>query len=113
MPGRIQEWFYHDRAGIGCDPAGPGFKKIIIHPQPVGDLTRVKAAYDSIRGMIEQLEARRRSIHVERDDSRQHNGNDFPPGQVSGRRDRKRRDCRAEQGSKIPRDEKRPRGFHR
>jgi hypothetical protein len=52
MLGQIQEWFYHDLAGIGCDPAGPGFKKIIIHPQPVGDLTRVKAGYDSIRGMI-------------------------------------------------------------
>jgi hypothetical protein len=52
MLGQIQEWFYHDLAGIGCDPAGPGFKKIIIHPQPVGDLTWVKASYDSIRGMI-------------------------------------------------------------
>jgi hypothetical protein len=52
MLGQIQEWFYHDLAGIGCDPAGPGFKKIIINPQPVGDLTRVKAGYDSIRGKI-------------------------------------------------------------
>jgi hypothetical protein len=52
MLGQIQEWFYHDVAGIGCDPAGPGFKKIIINPQPVGDLTWVKAGYDSIRGMI-------------------------------------------------------------
>ena len=33
-------------------PAGPGFKKIIINPQPVGDLTWVKASYDSIRGKI-------------------------------------------------------------
>ena len=52
MLGQIQEWFYHDVAGMGCDPAGPGFKKIIINPQPVGDLTWVKAGYDSIRGMI-------------------------------------------------------------
>ena len=52
MLGQIQEWFYHDVAGIGCDPAGPGFKKIIIHPQPVGDVTWVKASYDSIRGKI-------------------------------------------------------------
>ena len=52
MLGQIMEWFYHDLAGIGCDPAGPGFKKIIINPQPVGDLTWVKASYDSIRGMI-------------------------------------------------------------
>ncbi len=52
MLGQIQEWFYHDLAGIGCDPAGPGFEKIIINPQPVGDLTWVKASYDSIRGNI-------------------------------------------------------------
>jgi alpha-L-rhamnosidase len=52
MLGQIQEWFYHDLAGIGCDPAGPGFKKIIIRPQPVGDIRWVKASYKSIRGKI-------------------------------------------------------------
>jgi hypothetical protein len=52
MLGQIQEWFYHDVAGIGGDPAGPGFKKIVIRPQPVGDLTWARAGYDSIRGKI-------------------------------------------------------------
>jgi hypothetical protein len=52
MLGQIIEWFYHDLAGIGLDPAGPGFKKIIIRPQPVGNLKWVKASYDSIRGRI-------------------------------------------------------------
>ena len=52
MLGHIIEWFYHDLAGIGCDAAGPGFKKIIIKPQPVGDLTWARAGYDSIRGKI-------------------------------------------------------------
>jgi hypothetical protein len=52
MLGQIEEWFYHDVAGIGCDPAGPGFKKIFIRPQPAGDLTWAKASYDSIRGEI-------------------------------------------------------------
>jgi alpha-L-rhamnosidase len=52
MLGQINEWFYHDLAGIGCDPDGPGFKKIIIKPQPVGDLTWAKASYDSVRGPI-------------------------------------------------------------
>jgi alpha-L-rhamnosidase len=52
MLGQIIEWFYHDLAGIGGDPTGPGFKKIIINPQPVGDVTWVKASYDSIRGKI-------------------------------------------------------------
>ena len=50
MLGQIQEWFYHDLAGI--QPGSPGFKKIIIAPQPVGDVTWVKARYESIRGPI-------------------------------------------------------------
>lgn len=52
MLGQITEWFYHDLAGIGSDPAGPGFKKILIKPQPVGDVKWAKASYDSIRGRI-------------------------------------------------------------
>jgi hypothetical protein len=52
MLGQIMEWFYRDLAGIGGDPAGPGFKKIIIKPEPVGDVTWVKASFDSIRGKI-------------------------------------------------------------
>jgi hypothetical protein len=52
MLGQITEWFYQDLAGIGCDPAGPGFQKIIIRPQPVGDLKWVRASYASVRGKI-------------------------------------------------------------
>jgi len=52
MLGQIEEWFYHDVAGIRSDPAGPGFKKIILAPQPVGDLTWAKASYHSILGEI-------------------------------------------------------------
>lgn len=52
MLGQITEWFYQDLAGIASDPAGPGFKKIIIKPNPVGDLTWAKASYDSVRGEI-------------------------------------------------------------
>jgi hypothetical protein len=50
MLGQIQEWFYHDLAGI--QSGGNGFKQIIIAPQPVGDVTWVKAGYNSIRGKI-------------------------------------------------------------
>jgi hypothetical protein len=50
MLGQIQEWFYHDLAGIRSD--GNGFKKISIAPQPVGDVAWVKASYNSIRGKI-------------------------------------------------------------
>lgn len=52
MLGQITEWFYQDLAGISCDPAGPGFKKILIKPTPVGDLTWVRAQYASARGKI-------------------------------------------------------------
>lgn len=52
MLGQIMEWFYHDLAGIGSDPVGPGFKQIIIQPQPVGDVSWCKATYRSVRGPI-------------------------------------------------------------
>jgi len=52
MLGQLMEWFYHELAGIAPDPAGPGFRKIIIKPQPVGDITWAKASYDSVRGRI-------------------------------------------------------------
>jgi hypothetical protein len=52
MLGQINEWLFHDLAGIQCDSDGPGFRNIIIHPAIVGDLTWVKAAYDSISGKI-------------------------------------------------------------
>ena len=50
MLGQIEEWFYHDLAGIRS--GGNGFKQIVIAPQPVGDLTWAKAGYQSIRGKI-------------------------------------------------------------
>ena len=52
MFGELNEWFYAGLAGIQCDPAGPGFRKIIICPSVVGDLTSVNASYDSISGRI-------------------------------------------------------------
>ena len=52
MLGQIQEWFYHDLAGIQNAPDSAGFKNIVINPQPVGDVTWVRAGYNSIRGKI-------------------------------------------------------------
>jgi hypothetical protein len=52
MLGHIMEWFYHDLAGIAGDPAGPGFKKIRIRPEPVGGLTWARGSLDSVRGRI-------------------------------------------------------------
>jgi len=50
MFGSIDEWFY--RSLLGINPAAPGFEKIIIKPQPAGDLTWAKGEYGSIRGLI-------------------------------------------------------------
>jgi alpha-L-rhamnosidase len=52
MLGHITEWFYKDLVGIDCDPAGPGYEKIIIRPTPVGDLKWAEATHDSARGPI-------------------------------------------------------------
>lgn len=52
MLGHIMEWFYKDLVGIASDPAGPGYQRIIIRPNPVGDLEWAEATHDSIRGPI-------------------------------------------------------------
>jgi len=48
--GNVDAWFYQTLAGIR--PAASGFKKIRIMPSIVGDLTWVKAHYDSPYGRI-------------------------------------------------------------
>jgi alpha-L-rhamnosidase len=45
-------WLFEDLAGICPDEAQPAFKHIIMRPQPVGDLTFVKASYLSPYGKI-------------------------------------------------------------
>lgn len=52
MFGSVSEWFYRALAGINLEPEGVGFDRIILRPQPVGDLRWVKAGYDSVHGRI-------------------------------------------------------------
>jgi alpha-L-rhamnosidase len=52
MFGDVSNWFIQWLAGIGLDPASPGFRHILIHPQPVGDLTWAKASHISPYGEI-------------------------------------------------------------
>jgi alpha-L-rhamnosidase len=52
MFGSVSEWFYKVLAGINPAPDAVGFDKIIIRPQPVGDLNWVKASYDSAHGKV-------------------------------------------------------------
>jgi len=51
--GDISAWFYKALAGINPDPAGAGFKRIIIRPNIVGDLQWVRAEHDCMYGRIE------------------------------------------------------------
>ena len=50
--GDLVLWFYEDLAGIAPDDAQPGFRHIIMKPQPVGDLKFVKATHRSPYGLI-------------------------------------------------------------
>ena len=50
MFGSINEWFF--RSLLGINAAEPGFKKIIIKPQPAGDLRWAKGSYQSVMGNI-------------------------------------------------------------
>jgi len=52
MLGHIMEWFYADLAGIQQAADSVGYKKIVIRPTPVGDVTWVKAAYECPHGRI-------------------------------------------------------------
>ena len=81
MLGQIMEWFYAGLAGIAPDPAGPGFKRILLRPQPVGDVTWVKCSYrfgprpDRIR-----LETDRWQIRLDGDNSGQYERHRFRTG---------------------------------
>lgn len=50
--GDVNAWMVRYLAGIRVDPSAPGFRNIIIGPNPVGDLTAARAHYDSVRGRI-------------------------------------------------------------
>ncbi len=50
MFGSIDEWFY--RSILGINPSAPGFAKVILKPQPAGDLSWARGEYQSIRGVI-------------------------------------------------------------
>ena len=50
--GSVGEWVWRELAGINPDANDPGYKRFVIRPRPCGDLTWLKASYDSIRGTI-------------------------------------------------------------
>ena len=50
--GAIGDWLYRTVAGIESDEEKPGYKHILIHPQPGGELEFVKAELESMYGLI-------------------------------------------------------------
>jgi alpha-L-rhamnosidase len=50
--GAIGEWMYRVMAGLDIDPAAPGYKHILIQPQPGGGFTSVKAAHMTMYGSV-------------------------------------------------------------
>ena len=52
MLGHAEQWLYCGLAGINPDPAGVGYQRFVLRPQPVGDVAWVKAHYDSVHGRI-------------------------------------------------------------
>lgn len=51
--GQINEWFYRDLVGIGWDETAPGFRHVIVRPEPVHGISWAKATYDAVPGSID------------------------------------------------------------
>ncbi|MNY50436.1 Bacterial alpha-L-rhamnosidase [compost metagenome] len=50
--GSVGEWMFRYMAGIEANPEQPGFQHVIISPKPGGNLSWVKASYESLYGCI-------------------------------------------------------------
>ncbi|KRF10001.1 alpha-L-rhamnosidase [Paenibacillus sp. Soil766] len=50
--GSVGEWMFRYMAGIEADSELPGFQHVIIRPKPGGNLSWVKASYESLYGCI-------------------------------------------------------------
>jgi alpha-L-rhamnosidase len=51
--GAIGAWMYATMAGLDIDETAPGYKHSLIHPQPGGGFTSVKASHESMYGKVE------------------------------------------------------------
>jgi alpha-L-rhamnosidase len=50
--GDLISWMYEDLAGIKSHTESPGFKKIVMKPEPIEGLDSVSASYHSVHGLI-------------------------------------------------------------
>ena len=63
--GAVGEWMFKTIGGIDTD--GPGFRRILIRPEPGGKLTWADVKYDSLRGRIAsawKLQGRKLTMNV-------------------------------------------------
>lgn len=52
LSGNLEAWYYQTLAGINYDTEEPGFRHIVLKPEPVGDLTSLKGSFKSLYGTI-------------------------------------------------------------
>ena len=52
MMGQIDEWFFASLAGIQTKTTEPGFQHLVIRPEVTGDMTFVKASYETLYGKV-------------------------------------------------------------
>ena len=52
MFGAVGAWYYKVLAGVNVDPGGPGYRRVIIKPHVVGDLTHASAMVRTVRGVV-------------------------------------------------------------
>lgn len=52
LSGNFEAWCYQTLAGINYDPDQPGFKHVILKPEPMEDLKFVKGSFKSLYGLI-------------------------------------------------------------
>jgi alpha-L-rhamnosidase len=50
--GAVGAWLYSTVAGIDIDPERPGYKHVLIRPQPGGGLTHVRASLNTMYGTV-------------------------------------------------------------
>ncbi len=50
--GAVGDWMYEVMVGIDIDPSVPGYKHILIQPQPGGGFTRARASHASLYGKV-------------------------------------------------------------
>jgi alpha-L-rhamnosidase len=60
----VGEWVWRTVAGINLDASNPGFKNVIVYPQPGGGITNCFAGFNSIHGTIRSSWTKTASTHT-------------------------------------------------